>query len=182
MDFYTLFIKLMHKVYRSCAFIQSFFKALSTEYDRLYTIINRLYKLFFFNEMDEKTCEFWEEKLQIEFPDGNIENRRSEIRSKWVAATKSTLRIIQKVCDSWKFGKVQTFFLDGYIDVRFVSDLGIPDDINKLKIAIDEVKPAHLGYDISYKYLLIENIHEVLTLEEMENIELNLFAFGRDEQ
>ena len=132
--------------------------------------------------MDEKTCEFWEEKLQIEFPDSNLANRRSEIRSKWVAATKSTLRIIQKVCDSWKFGKVQTFFLDGYIDVRFVSDLGIPDDINKLKIAIDEVKPAHLGYDISYKYLLIENIHEVLTLEEMENIELNLFAFGRDEQ
>ena len=181
MDFYTLFIKLMHKVYRSCAFIQSFFKALSTEYDRLYTIINRLYKLFFFNEMDEKTCEFWEEKLQIEFPDSNLANRRSEIRSKWVAATKSTLRIIQKVCDAWKYGKVQTFFKDGIIDVKFVSDFGIPDDIDRLKNSISEVKPAHLGYELSYKYLLIQDIHEIKTLEEMENIEINSFALGRDE-
>ena len=181
MDFYTLFIKLMHKVYRSCAFIQSFFKALSTEYDRLYTIINRLYKLFFFNEMDEKTCEFWEEKLQIVFPDSNLANRRSEIRSKWVAATKSTLRIIQKVCDAWKYGKVQTFFKDGIIDVKFVSDFGIPDDIDRLKNSISEVKPAHLGYELSYKYLLIQDIHEIKTLEEMENIEINSFALGRDE-
>lgn len=181
MEFYTILIKLMHKVYRKSAFMQSFFNSLSFIFNRLYTVILRLHNLFFFDEMDEKTCEFWEEKLQIEFPDNTLDNRRAEIRSKWVAATKSTLSIIQKVCDSWKFGKVQTFFSDGYIDVRFISDLGVPDDINKLKIAIDEVKPAHLGYDISYKYLLIENIHEVLTLEEMGNIELNLFAFGRDE-
>ena len=181
MDFFNILLKSMHKVYRTCAYMKSFFQATASVLSRLYIVILRLYKIFFFSEIDEETCSYWEKELKILNPADTIENRRSEIRAKWLASAKTNLSAIQRVCDAWKYGKVQTFFKDGIIDVKFVSDFGIPDDIDRLKNSISEVKPAHLGYELSYKYLLIQDIHEIKTLEEMENIEINSFALGRDE-
>ena len=80
--------------------------------------------------------------------------------------------------------KAQTLLLNdfknGKIQITFVGSFGVPDDLDSLKLAIGEVKPAHIGFEIIYKYLLIENIHEVMTIEDLEKITLEQFAFGAE--
>ena len=43
---------------------------------------------------------------------------------------------------------------------------------------LDEVKPAHLAIVYTFRYLLIKDIHEVMTLSEVEATTLKKFAGG----
>ena len=46
-----------------------------------------------------------------------------------------------------------------------------------LKNAVGEIKPAYIPYEWKFKYLLIKDIHEVMTIDEMENTLLNDFSY-----
>lgn len=54
----------------------------------------------------------------------------------------------------------------------------MPTDLQALYEAVENVKPAHLPYAVIFKYLLIRDIHEVKTLEQMENLTMSQFARG----
>ena len=90
----------------------------------------------------------------------------------------ATLEQIQAVADSWHNGQVAVTFPNGTIVVQFVGDFGVPDDLDSLKNAIQMVIPAHLGLEFRFKYLLIRDVHQVKTLTEMQQLELNMFAGG----
>ena len=89
--------------------------------------------------------------------------------------------MIQRVCDAWKNGEVEVDFVNGKIQIQFVGSFGIPSDLDSLKDSVEEIKPAHLDYLILFKYLLIENIHEVKTIEEMQQITIDSFSSGHEE-
>ena len=122
------------------------------------------------------------EKLLAITPTKNqsLENRRAKIHSKWLSNNHNSIKLIQTVCNAWKNGEVIADFKNGKIQITFVGSFGVPDDLDSLKLAIGEVKPAHIGFEIIYKYLLIENIHEVMTIEDLEKITLEQFAFGAE--
>jgi len=181
MSFYDDFIKLIHQLYRKSPFIINFTKSLDLMLNRVYVYITRIANLYLFDLLDEESCKYWEERLKINVTSGDIGIRRSAIRAKWVTKAKSNLSQIQEVCDSWENGEIEADFVNGIINIQFVGDYGIPSDIDSLKIAIENVKPAHLGYKLSYKYLLIKDIHEVKTLENMGKIQINNFAMGIEE-
>ncbi len=181
MNFYDYLIKRMHKVYKNCAFIKAFFTAFTGQVEKINTVIERIFNLLFFDKLDENGCQYWEERLNIKEFAANINDRRANIRARWNLGQKVNLTAIQNVCDSWENGKISAEFEDGVIDIRFISEYGIPESLNSLEILINDIKPAHLGYKLSFKYLLIEDIHEIKTLEEMENITIDDFAFGIEE-
>ena len=139
-------------------------------------MITRIGNLFYFDKLDKKGCEWWEKLLKITEISQNLESRQARIRAKWLSSAHNDILLIQTICDSWKNGDVEADFIDGKINLKFVGEYGVPEDLNGLTKAIEEIKPAHLPLLLIYKYLLIEDIHEVKTIEEMEQIQLFCFA------
>ena len=84
---------------------------------------------------------------------------------------------MQAVCDAWKNGEVVVSFPDGSIRLQFVGAFGVPSDLNALMTAVRLVIPAHLAVEYILKYLLIRDIHEVMTIGTLETQQLSNFAF-----
>ena len=57
---------------------------------------------------------------------------------------KCDVELLQTIANSWRNGVIKVLFVDATIEIKFVSLVGIPDDLNTLKFMIDEAKPAHL--------------------------------------
>ena len=86
------------------------------------------------------------------------------------------MHFLQAVADAWKNGEVEVEFLDGKIQIHFTGEFGIPNDLDGLKNAIENTKPAHLAVIYAFRYLLIKDIHNVLTIDEMQALKTNQFA------
>lgn len=104
------------------------------------------------------------------------DERRSVIKSKMRGSGKVDAALIESVAESYSNGDVQVLF-DGKITIRFVSALGLPPNIDDLKAAIEEIKPAHLPIFYSYRYLTITEI-EGMTITQIEATTLDRFAGG----
>ncbi len=110
-------------------------------------------------------------------PGATPEERRTALKSKWRAGGKLTIEQVQAVCDAWKNGEVVVSFPNGSIRLLFVGAYGIPADLDALKAAVRLVIPAHLAAEYVIKYLLIRDIHEVMTISTLETQPLGIFAF-----
>jgi hypothetical protein len=104
-------------------------------------------------------------------------DRRSVIKSKLRGSGKVDNIQIKIVADAYTNGDVIVNF-NRHIVVKFTSLYGTPPNLDDLKNALEEIKPAHLNIDYEFNYLLIRDIHGVKTLTEMEQIPLNKFAGG----
>ena len=51
-------------------------------------------------------------------------------------------------------------------------------NLEDLKSAIEEIKPAHLAVAYAFNYLLIRDIHDVMTMGQLGQTPLNKFAGG----
>lgn len=103
--------------------------------------------------------------------------RRSVIKSKWRGTGKVDRLLIKTAVDAFTNGQVEVTF-DGSINVQFTSVLGIPPNIDDAKKAVENIAPAHLRVAYYFAYLLVRDIHGVMTLAEIEQIPLRKFAGG----
>lgn len=85
-------------------------------------------------------------------------DRRSVIKSKERGTGKVDAALIKLVADSYSNGDVDINF-DGRIHIIFTSVVGTPPNMQDLKNAIEEIKPAHLAV----VYLLLYNQYKTLT-------------------
>ena len=88
----------------------------------------------------------------------------------------NTLSLIQAICRSWNDGEAEADFINGKIQLKFKT-IGTPANLNSLLEAIGIVKPAHIPVLTLFSYLIIETIHEVKTIEEMEELTIDMFEF-----
>ena len=86
------------------------------------------------------------------------------------------IKLIQKICDSWKNGEIEADFVDGKIQIQFIGSFGIPSDLDSLKESIEEIKPAHLPIAWLYRYLLKKEIHHVLAKAQMQTYKKHQFC------
>lgn len=121
---------------------------------------------------------FYEKELKIK-TDLNkpVDDRRAVIKSKLRGSGKVDHIQIKIVADAYTNGDVFVSF-NGHIVVKFTSLYGIPPNLDDVKNALEDVKPAHLAIDYEFRYLLIRDIHNVMTMAEMEQTLLNRFAGG----
>jgi len=56
--------------------------------------------------------------------------------------------------------------------------LGIPPNLNDLKIAVEQIKPAYLLLDYLFSYLLIRDIDQLITIDQLQSTPLDKFAGG----
>ena len=110
-------------------------------------------------------------------PGATPEERRTALKSKWRSGGKLTIEQVQAVCDAWKNGEVVVSFTGGKIRLQFVGAYGVPVDLDALKAVVRLVIPAHLAAEYAIKYLLIRDIHEVMTISTLETQPLGIFAF-----
>ena len=171
----------LHKYERKSTFANDIFSAIHNKVSEVSDFVETLKKEFFFDTLTISLKAY--EKLMKITPQANatIEERRSAIRARWRANGKNSVKLIQDVCDSWENGRCEAKFVDGKLQIKFSGKYGIPKTLNVLLNMVEEVKPAHWGYNFLFKYLLIENIHEEKTLEELQAITIEEFAFGKEE-
>lgn len=178
MTIYNDLINLLHKLDKKCPFVKDIVSSIAQFLKSVSDKIDEIYLNFFFDSLNLSGILYFEKLLRITpLNTQTLDDRRSQIQAKWIQDGHNSIILVQLVCDAWKYGEVEADFVEGKLKLKFVSSYGIPDDLNGLINAVDEVKPTYIPYDIRYKYLLIKDIHEVMTIEEMENTLINDFSF-----
>ncbi len=168
----------LHKYERGSAFVHDLFNAIFIVLSSVDELIATIKKEFFFDTITIG-IKAYEKLLAIKpYENATIDERRSAIRAKWLSHGKNTMQLIQDVCNSWQNGEVKANFVNAKIHLQFIGSYGIPKRLDDLLSAVDEIKPAHINYEILFKYLLIKNIHNVKTIREMNNIKIGSFASG----
>lgn len=84
----------------------------------------------------------------------NVNYRRSRILSKLRGAGTTTVELIENVASSFANGEVEVTEHNSeyYFDIKFIGTKGIPPNLEDLKAAIEEIKPAHLGVTYTIVY------------------------------
>lgn len=114
--------------------------------------------------------------LQVDVSRSN-EFRRERIRAKIRGVGTTTKAMIKNVSESFSNGQVEVLEHSGeyQFEIKFVGALGIPPNLNDLKDAVEEIKPAHLRVVYSFRYLTIGQA-QGMTLNEISAVKLSNFA------
>lgn len=167
------------RLYRSDPWVEAIFTASGMTLDQVAEAILGVYNSNWFDTMAEEHVAVYEKAMGIAPRAGQtLEDRRSAIEARWKSAGKVDVALLRAVADSWKKGEVDVDFVDGKLVLAFNSIYGVPEDLEGLLAAIDEVKPAHLAVTYPHQYILIHEVHEVMTLVELEAQRLKRFAGG----
>lgn len=107
-----------------------------------------------------------------------IDQRRSVIKSKIRGAGVTTTELVKNVAESWYNGEIEVTEEILKIIIKFNSNYGVPSNLEDVERALREIIPAHLIVEFLFSYLLIRDIHGVMTLTELETQTLDKFAGG----
>jgi hypothetical protein len=138
---------------------QSIVNASGSEFDLLYTAHNDIKAQF---SVDTATwgLEIFEKELGIKTDLSKpVEDRRSVIKSKMRGTGKVSAALIKLVVDAYTNGQADVTFSSGVITIEFTSIIGIPPNITDVQKAVEDIIPAHLPYEIQYKF----NTYQVLS-------------------
>ena len=169
-DYFNYTLKVVSKFLKKDILFRDFAKAVCLAIEDLDKAATETKNNFYFDKMTLNAVIFMEKLLKI-IPKATqtLDNRRGYGHN--------SIKLIQIVCEAWKNGEVEADFINGKIQLKFIGEYGIPEDLQALIDAINIIKPSHLAYYLVYKYLLIEDIHEVMPIEELETHTIDHFAF-----
>jgi hypothetical protein len=125
----------------------------------------------------------WENELGIySDPSKPISQRRAVVESKLRGSGSFSGRLVQNVAEAYYVGNVDVTFqpAEWSFTIYFKDTIGVPPNLDDIKAMIEEIKPAHLIAEYSFNYLRLSDIHEVMTLEQMQAQPLGNFD-GRSE-
>lgn len=166
--------------YESSRIMQTDMNTKGTELDSLFGTLDEILQQFFV-QTATWGLDRWEYELGIQNDwQKPIEQRRAVVESKLRGSGKFSGRLVKNVAEAYDGGKVNVTFQpqEWSFTVEFIDTVGIPPNLDDLKAIIDEIKPAHMKVEYEFNYLLIRDIHDVLTLHQMEQVPLLKFAGG----
>lgn len=128
--------------------------AQGSEFDQLRTNIEDILKQFYV-ETATWGLDLWEQMLGLKSYAGKpLDQRRSRIISKLRGMGTVTVSLIKNVAESYVYGTVEvTENPAAYsFTIKFVDSRGIPPNLDDVKAAIEEIKPAHLAVQYEFTY------------------------------
>ncbi|MED0758677.1 DUF2313 domain-containing protein [Aneurinibacillus thermoaerophilus] len=138
-----------------------------------------------FAQFDPETATWgianWEKIFGIPIDENKpLQERRELVIAKMRFSETVTVATIKNVASAWLGGEVdvEEDYQNFAIIVTFIGKIGVPKNLDDIKKTLRELIPAHLGITYKFRYLLIREIHNVLTLNEMETLTLDKFAGG----
>ena len=97
----------------------------------------------------------WEQEVGITtISIDSYEFRRSRIKARLRGAGTTTVTMIKNVAESFENGVVEVTEdpINYSFTIKFTGTKGIPPNVEDLKVAINEIKPAFLGVNYEYSY------------------------------
>lgn len=157
-------------------YFRTLYQAQGGELHKIKSAINSLGQQFNI-ESATWALEIYEKELGLDVDQNKpLDERRSNIRSKWRGTGKLDSELIKQVVDSFTNGGVDVKF-DGQIVIQFNNVLGTPPNMSDVYEAMENIKPTHLPVIYEYLYLLIGDIDQRMTIKELESTKLDKFAF-----
>ncbi|WHX47874.1 YmfQ family protein [Paenibacillus woosongensis] len=166
--------------YESSRVIRANMQAKGSELDALNQALDETLSQFFV-QTATWGLDRWEYELGIETDHTKpIEQRRAVVESKLRGVGQFSGRLVKNVAEAYDGGTVDVSFqpAEWSFTIKFIDTIGIPPNLDDLKAVIEEIKPAHLAVEYEFSYLLIRDIHAVMTLGELEQVSLSKFAGG----
>lgn len=99
--------------------------------------------------------ECWEKLYGIETDNTkDVSQRRMAVRAKIRGKGTTTVELIKNVSEAFVNGEVavEEYNAEYRFKIEMISIVGIPPNMEDLKRAIEEIKPAHLAYEIIIKF------------------------------
>ncbi|AZV57919.1 YmfQ family protein [Clostridium sp. AWRP] len=114
-----------------------------------------LLKQFFIDTATWGLGIIWEKPLKIAIDlNKSCEDRREIIKAKMRGSGTTTAQMIKNTAEAFSGGECNVIFHpEGYyFTIQFVGIKGIPKNMEVFKKMLEDIKPAHLGYDFKYTY------------------------------
>ncbi len=153
MDKNTL-LSYMPGYYKTSKVVDNLNNANALELNNYHQKLEEVFNQFFINTADF-SLEKWEKELGLVVDNSyNTEFRRSRIMSKIRGQGTVTINLIKAVSESYANGEVDVIEnnSDYSFAVKFVGLKGIPPNLDDLKKAIEDIKPAHLAVVYEFTY------------------------------
>ncbi|SKA99309.1 hypothetical protein SAMN05443428_1356 [Caloramator quimbayensis] len=145
------------------AVFQTLYSIENTELNAIETAINDILNQCF---IDTATwgLKYWKQFLGITVDENKpAEYRRSVIKSKVRGSGRITVNLIKTVAESYSNGEVAiTENVAPYtFEVKSIGTRGIPPNLDDLKNAINEIKPAHLAIIYTFTYTVWSEVKSI---------------------
>ena len=97
----------------------------------------------------------------------SYEQRREIILAKMRGQGTTTVEMIQNTAIAFSGGEVEVIEDNAHYNfiVRFVGQYGIPRNMEAFKEMLEEIKPAHLGYTLEYRFVIWNELKPYLWIE-----------------
>lgn len=97
----------------------------------------------------------------------SYEQRREIILAKMRGQGTTTVEMIRNTAIAFSGGEVEVIEDNAHYNfiVRFVGQYGIPRNMQAFKEMLEEIKPAHLGYTLEYRFVIWNEMKPYLWIE-----------------
>lgn len=146
-------ITLMHHLVRNDPYTKDITDAIDIKINEINDVAQDLYNQFWFDTMTwgaDVLANF----LGIKFKTNTqIEEKRSIVEARWKNSSKADLYLLQAIAESWQNGETEVTFVNAKIIIKFISEYGIPANLDNFKAEIEKAKPAHLPYEFIFAFM-----------------------------
>lgn len=140
--------------YHNSDIIKSFMESNNIEVDTLKAYVEDLSKNLYVKTATWGLDLFEEELGLVTDKSVSYEERRERILAKKRGSGTTTKAMIKNTAEAFSGGEVEV--IENYNDysfiVKFVGVKGIPKNLTLFKKMIEEIKPAHLNYELAFTY------------------------------
>lgn len=150
----TDLLEYLPSFYHNSDIIKSFMESNSIEVDILKAYMNDLIKNLYVKTATWGLDLFEEELGLVTDKSISYEERRERILAKKRGNGTTTKAMIKNTAEAFSGGEVEVIenFNDYSFIVKFVGVKGIPKNLALFKKMIEEIKPAHLNYELAFTY------------------------------
>ena len=152
----TDLLECLPSFYHNSDVIKSFMESNSIEVDTLKAYIEDLSKNLYVKTATWGLDLFEEELGLVTDKSISYEERRERILAKKRGNGTTTKKMLKNTAEAFSGGEVEIIenFEDYSFIVKFVGVLGIPKNLTLFKNMIEEIKPAHLNYELAFTYVV----------------------------
>lgn len=124
---------------------------------------------------------YYEEALHIPvILTDSYELRRGRVLAKWRSPGNFSAALVKSVCESFVNGQVDVSIdlVNSLVQIKFVGTLGVPKKLADVEAAVENIIHAHLDKSYSFRYLLVREVHGVMTYTQLSQLKYSNFAFN----
>ena len=145
----------MPKYYRDIVEIEELQNAIDLQLDELDIMSNEVLKQFFIYTATW-SLPIWERIFGLTVGDttSNLKERRENIISKLRSYGTTTKEMIARVAKAFTNGEIEVIEDNPNYSftIKFTSIVGIPDNLENFKKVVATIKPAHLNFNVEFRY------------------------------